>query len=75
MILDVVDDALETVFRGVHTDHHQAVLLVFPGPVLHIRQRVLAVDAVVGPEIHQHHFAFQRFIAQGRRVEPFDRAA
>ncbi|MNT51282.1 hypothetical protein D3C72_1882430 [compost metagenome] len=35
---------------------------------------MLAVDAVEGPEVHQHNLAFQGLVAQCRRVEPFHRA-
>ena len=74
LIPDIADDAFKTVFRGVDADYHQAILLVLLRPVLHVRQGVLAIDAVVGPEIDEHHFASERLTGQCGRIEPFHRA-
>ena len=43
----------------MHADHHQAVILVFLRPGADVRQRAQAVDAGIGPEIHQHDLAAQ----------------
>ncbi|MNE72076.1 hypothetical protein D3C80_1679880 [compost metagenome] len=63
-VAHVADDLFVAVFRGVNANHHQAILLVFLRPVDDVRQAVLAVDAVISPEIHQYHLAAQAFVVQ-----------
>jgi len=60
LLTHVIQHFFMLVLGGVHADHHQAVLGVLVRPLVHVRQAALTVDAVVGPEIHQHHFALQR---------------
>ncbi|MCY1401498.1 hypothetical protein D9M71_166180 [compost metagenome] len=67
--------ALEGEFRRVHADHHQPLVAVFVRPGFHVGQGAQAVDAGVGPEIHQHHLAAQALCAQRWRVKPLDGAA
>ena len=74
---DVAGVVLERELRRVHADDRQAV-----GPVLRVealeeRQRAQAVDAGVGPEVHQHDAPAQRGQAEraaAGRVEPSLRA-
>src|ERR1700689_211352 len=55
---------------GMNADNYQAAVLVFliPGP--DIRQRAQAIDAGIGPEIDQNHFATKRSRGERRRVNP-----
>jgi hypothetical protein len=60
--------------RRVHADHHEPLVLVLLGPGTDIGNGPQAVDAGIGPEIHQHHLALQALGGQRRRVQPFDGA-
>ncbi|MCY1419176.1 hypothetical protein D9M71_347590 [compost metagenome] len=57
----------------MHADHHKALVAVLLGPGLDVRQAAQAVDAGVGPEIHQHHFTLQGLGAQRWGIEPLHR--
>src|SRR3712207_3403056 len=48
----VVDVALEAELGRMNPDHAQALILVFRGPLTHVRQRSQPVDARVRPELH-----------------------
>jgi hypothetical protein len=52
----VADVAFKGELWGVHTDHDQTLIGIFRPRPSH-REGCAAVDAGVGPEIHQHHLA------------------
>jgi hypothetical protein len=52
---------LEGKLRRMNADDHQAAVFVFLIPGFDVGQRAQAVDAGIGPEIDQNHFAAQRF--------------
>ena len=70
----IVDVALEGKFRGVNADHHQTLVFVFFRPGPDIGQGAQAIDAGIGPEIHQHDLAAQGFDRQRGRIQPLHRA-
>ena len=57
-------------FGRMHAQDHQAVILVLFRPGANVRQGAQAVDAGIGPEIHQHHLAAQRRARQRRGIQP-----
>ncbi|MNF47025.1 hypothetical protein D3C84_282060 [compost metagenome] len=72
-LVDIAQVFFEGEFGGVHADHHQPLVTVLLGPGLDVRQAAQAVDAGVGPEVHQHHLALQSLGAERRGVEPLYR--
>src|SRR5207237_10320140 len=72
---NVVDIALESELRRVHTDYHQAVVLVLPSPRAHVGNCPQPVDAAEGPELNQHDLAAHVPSGTGGRVEPAGCAA
>src|SRR5690606_19504062 len=61
---DIVDLLFERKFRGVHTDYDQSLILVFLRPGANVGQSADAIDAGLGPEIHQYDLAAQLFIRE-----------
>ena len=64
---------LEGELGRLHADDDEAVVVVSLVPGLHVGERSLAVDARVGPEVHQHDLpaqALQRQRLAALRVEP-----
>ena len=65
--------ALERELGRVHPDDHEPGLAVAAVPRLQVRERADAVDARVGPEVHEHGVPAQvveRERSPARRVEP-----
>src|SRR3712207_6001253 len=70
----VVDVPLEPELGCVNPDHGQALILVFRGPLAHVRQRSQPVDARVRPELHRDDASAEPLGPQRLRVEPSGRA-
>ena len=51
-------------------DDDQAAVFVFGIKRGDVRQRIDAVDAAIGPEIHQHHLAAEIGDVERRGIEP-----
>src|SRR6266851_5054750 len=51
-------------------DDDEAAIPVFRIELGDVRQRIDAVDAAIGPEIHQHHLATQVRHVERRGIEP-----
>jgi hypothetical protein len=60
--------------RRVDADHHQSLLPIFLMPGANVGKLAQPVDAGVGPEIDEDHFAPQSRRGQRRRIEPFIRS-
>lgn len=48
---------LPGIFRGVNANHHQTLRLVLCGPLPHMGERMLAINAVPRPEINQYNLS------------------
>src|SRR5215218_7162138 len=66
----VVDVALEAELGRMNPDHAQALIVVFLGPLTHVRQRSQPVDARVRPELHRDDASAQPLGRQRLGVEP-----
>src|SRR5215217_8282665 len=66
----VIDVALEAELWSMNPYHSQAVIVVFGGPLTHIRQRSKPVDAGVGPELHSDDASLEPLWGKRLRVEP-----
>ena len=71
---DIAEVVLEAELGGVHPDHDQPVIGVFPGPGPEVGKLAEPVDAGVGPEVDQDDLPVQVGRRQRRRVEPPGRA-
>src|SRR5215212_2484986 len=67
----VVDVLLEAELGSMNPDHTEAVMVVFVGPLTHVRQRSKPVDTGVGPELHSDDASLEPLWGERIRVEPF----
>jgi hypothetical protein len=67
-LANVIEVFLEFELRCVHADHHQSLILVFPGPRADVWKLAPPVDAGIGPELDQDDFATQACRRQWFRI-------
>src|ERR1700722_7349829 len=68
--LDIRAVMLEAKLRRVNADDAQTLRAIFVVPPLQVHHGSAAVDARIGPEVHQHHAALQRSKRNRFAVDP-----
>src|SRR5262249_46869374 len=67
-LLHIAGTFFEGEFRRVYADDNEALIFVLLSPSAHIGDRPQTIDAGIGPEIDQDHFAFEPLSRKRRRI-------